>query len=117
MNECLDELVTHWGIDVDAHRTLTRHATPTNLKRVPRMMDYPPKMLAKGMPGYVNVRLDINESGGISACHIQMPLSDPEFERSTCADLQHALIFDPALDTDGTPIRSYWITQVRFQIN
>lgn len=81
------------------------------------MMDYPPKMLRRSMPGLVNVRLAIDERGLITACHIQMPLSDPEFEASSCADIQHALEFDPALDKDANPIASYWITTVIFSLD
>ncbi len=114
LNECVAELMTHWSIDVEAHRTLTRPALPTNLLQIPRMMDYPPKMLRQSMPGLVNVRLDIDPAGLITGCHIQMPLSDPLFEKSSCADIQHALEFDPALDKDGKPIASYWVTRVVF---
>lgn len=116
LNQCVDELMTHWGIDVEAHKSLTRAAIPVNLPEVPRMMDYPPAMVRQSMPGIVNVRLAIDERGGITGCHIQMPLSDPAFERSSCADIQHALEFEPALDKDRKPIASYWITKVIFQI-
>lgn len=116
MDKCLDELVTHWGVDAQAQKTLTRHAWPTNLRTIGRMMDYPPKMLAKGMPGVVNVRLAIDEKGDITGCFIQMPLSDPAFEKSTCADLEHSLDFQPALDKDGHPIKSYWTTLVNFRL-
>ena len=114
---CVDELMSHWDIDVEAHRTLTRPAVPVNLREVPRMMDYPPRMLRESMPGLVNVRLAVDETGRISSCRIQMPLSDPAFEESSCADIQHALDFDPALDKDGTPIASYWTTKVVFTLN
>ncbi len=116
LQTCTQDLTTHWGIDVEAHKTLSRPAIPVNLREVPRMMDYPPAMLRLSMPGLVNVRLAIDETGRITACHIQMPLSDPAFEESSCADIQHALDFDPALDKDGKPIASYWITSVHFSL-
>ncbi len=116
LNQCIDELMTHWNIDVEAHKSLTRPVIATNLPEVPRMMDYPPKMIQQRMPGVVNIRLAIDERGLITACHIQMPLSDPAFEKSSCADLEHALEFDPALDKDGKPIASYWVNKVVFQI-
>lgn len=116
MNACLDELVSHWGIDVEAHKTLKRAPQPIEIEKVGRMVDYPPKMLIKNMPGYVNVRLDVDERGLVTNCHIQMPLSDPEFEESSCADIQHALEFEPALDKDGNPIASYFVTRVIFMI-
>jgi hypothetical protein len=116
LNECVAELTTHWNIDVEAHKTLTRAAVPTNLPGIGRMMDYPPKMAEQRMPGLVNVRLGIDPAGLITDCRIQMPLSDPAFEKSSCADIQHALDFDPALDKDGKPIASYWVTKVFFQM-
>ena len=114
---CVDELMGHWDIDVEAHKSLTRPAVPVNLAEVPRMMDYPPRMIRERMPGLVNVRLAIDEVGRVSDCRIQMPLSDPAFEESSCADIQHALDFDPALDKDGQPIASYWITRVVFTLD
>ncbi|HEY6816520.1 MAG TPA: energy transducer TonB, partial [Croceibacterium sp.] len=111
LHACIDELMTHWNIDLEAHKTLSRKAAPINLPEVSSMISYPPKMAQRSMPGIVNVRLDIDETGRITACHIQMPLSDPAFEESSCPDIQHALDFDPALDKDGNPIPSYWITR------
>ncbi|MEO6388823.1 MAG: energy transducer TonB [Croceibacterium sp.] len=117
LNQCADELLTHWGIDVEAHKTLTRGAIPTNLDKVGSMMDYPPEMIRRSMQGVVNVRLSIDEHGDITGCRIQMPLSDPAFEASSCADIEHAIDFDPALDKDGNPIASYWVTKVYFSIS
>lgn len=117
LQDCVDELTTHWDIDVEAHKSLSRRAWPVNWSAGSRMLDYPPRMVQQSMPGLVNVRLSIDETGKITACRIQMPLSDPDFEESSCADIQHAFDFDPALDKDGKPIASYWITQVVFSLN
>lgn len=113
---CIEELTTHWDIDADAHKTLTRRAAPVNLPDVSRMLDYPPRMVRQSMPGVVNVRLAVDEQGVVTACHIQMPLADPAFAESSCADIRHEIDFDPALDESGMPIASYWITKVVFQI-
>ena len=117
LNECIDELMTHWNIDVEAHKTLTRPARPVDFPESASMVGYPPKMVRQGMPGLVNIRLAIDQTGRITSCRIQMPLSDPEFEASSCADIQHAFEFEPALDKDGKPIASYWVTKVLFQID
>jgi hypothetical protein len=116
LNECVDELVTHWNIDIEAHKTLTRPPAPIDLAAAARMIDYPPKMLRQNMPGLVHIRLAIDEKGRITECHIQMPLSDPVFEETSCADIQHAFEFEPALDKDGNPIASYWLTSIRFTL-
>jgi hypothetical protein len=117
LQDCVDELMTHWNIDVEAHKTLTRRATPIDPGASASMLDYPPRMVQQRMPGLVNVRLAIDETGKITACSIQMPLSDPDFEESSCADIQHAFDFEPALDKAGEPIASYWITKVVFSLN
>jgi hypothetical protein len=117
LNQCIDELMSHWSIDVEAHKTRSRSATPVDFTGAASMVGYPPKMLRRGLPGLVNVRLDISETGRVMACHIQMPLSDPEFEESSCADIQHAFDFEPALDKDGKPMKSYYVNRVRFQIS
>jgi hypothetical protein len=114
LQDCVDELTSHWNIDVEAHKTLTRKAQPTNWRSGVRMLDYPPRMLREGLPGLVNIRLSIDETGKVSACRIQMPLSDSAFEASSCADIQRGFQFEPALDKDGKPIASYWITKVIF---
>jgi hypothetical protein len=116
LNTCIDELLNHWGIDVEAHKTLTRPATPRNVEEMGRRIPYPPKMLARRLPGIVNVRLNVDESGAVSGCHIQMELSDPAFESATCNTLLKALKFDPALDKNGNPIASYWINRVYFRL-
>jgi len=115
LHACIDELMTHWNIDVEAHRSLSRSAQPIDFADSASMVDYPPKMLRERLPGLVNVRLSIDETGKITDCHIQMPLTDPAFEESSCADIQHAFEFEPALDKDGNPIASYWTTVVYFR--
>jgi hypothetical protein len=117
LNDCVDELMTHWGIDVEAHKTLTRNAEPVDMRAASRMVGYPPLMAARSMPGLVNVRLAIDETGKVTDCHIQMPLSDPQFEQSSCDDIRHAFEFIPALDKTGKPIASYWVTRVVFHMN
>lgn len=114
LQACIDELVTHWNIDVEAHKTLSRPASPIDMAAASSMLGYPPKMARRSMPGLVHVRLAIDETGRITGCSIQMPLSDPEFAASSCADIQSAFEFEPALDKDGKPIASYWLTKVRF---
>lgn len=114
LNACIDELLGHWGIDVEAHKTLTRPATAKNVSKMGRLIPYPPKMLAQRLPGIVNVRLEVDEAGAVRGCHIQMQLSDPAFEQASCKTLQKKLKFDPALDKEGKPIASYWINLVRF---
>jgi hypothetical protein len=114
MEKCLDELLTHWGIDAQAQKSLTRNATPVNANRVARNVGYPPSMLMTNEPGLIRVRLAITEAGTVRSCHVQLDISNPAFERSACSDLKDAK-FHPALDKDGRPIASYWVTAIIYE--
>lgn len=116
MSGCIDELLTHWGIDVAAHRTLSRPAKPQDMDALVKRVvgDYPMKMLARGMNGIVRVRLSVDSAGNVSQCHIQLEIADPEFEKSACEQMSPSK-FEPALDKDGNPIASYWVTTVIYR--
>ncbi|WP_176141484.1 energy transducer TonB [Sphingopyxis flava] len=115
MNECTDELLTHWGIDAERHKMRLRSAIPA---RSPstwlRAGDYPSAMLQKGMPGLVEFRLDVGADGFPTACHIQQSTHPEGFDRTVCDRLMKRARFEPALDRDGKPMASYYRDSVRF---
>jgi Gram-negative bacterial TonB protein C-terminal len=116
LNECINELITHWGIDIEKHKTLTRFATP--LKSPGEWIlssDYPLKMLDEGQPSIVEFRLDVGIDGKPTGCHIQLTTRPKEFDSAVCNALMRRARFLPALDTDGQPLPSYWQSTVRFQ--
>jgi TonB family protein len=118
MQNCLDQMLVRWGIDVSAHKTLTRRAVPRNMKSMVLNMqqDYPKHMLLQGKSGLIRVRVSVNEAGKVTDCHIQLKISDREFERVACSRVQSAR-FNPALDKDGHPIASYWNTAIAYQVD
>ena len=119
MRKCTDELVTHWGIDAAAQRTLSREVKPIDqMKWVRALLDsYPPAMEAQMKNGTVRVRLMVGPDGRTTSCHIQVPSQDPSFEETTCEKLMKVSKFEPALDADGKPIGSYFVTKVAFSSN
>jgi len=118
MRTCLDELLTHWGIDVEAHHTLSREVIPRRrawlIKRVQER--YPDDMLSEGRSGIVRVRLMVDEEGQPSECVLQAPTQDESFRRHTCDTLMRYARFDPALTAEGHPIASYWAVGVTYKI-
>jgi hypothetical protein len=116
-DQCLDELLTHWGIDVERHENLTRPAWPVGSPgNWIRSSDYPSEMLHRGGQAIVNFRLSINENGGVSDCHIQQTTRPEGFADLVCRLLIERGEFTPALDANGVPIASYFVSTVRFQI-
>jgi hypothetical protein len=115
LNLCTDDLLASWGFDVEAHKTRTRSAGPVNLEG--RLLVNPPTTWM-GQWGPSRVRLTIDESGLVTECHINLPLtiemprSDGDFEKRSCARIRTAFDFEPALDKDGRPMKSYYVTSV-----
>lgn len=118
LRKCTEELLTHWGIDVAAHRTLTKKPTPSgNPGSWVSNSDYPMHLASQGVEGIIQFRLLIDEAGKVTSCHIQQSTRPAEFDKKVCDVMSKRARFDPALDAQGKPIKSYWRSQFRFVIN
>lgn len=116
LRKCTDELLEHWGIDVAKHASLTREATPTSRPGTwVSSADYPFAMAAVGKRAIVQFRLSIDPAGTPTACHIQQSTRPKEFDDAVCSAVIRRAKFDPALDADGNPIASYWLSSVIFE--
>jgi TonB family protein len=117
MRACTDELLTHWGIDVEKHRHLARGVHPaTNPGKWLTPSDYPTGLLRRGMEGVIQFRLSVDEQGKPTACHIQQSTRPAEFDRAVCNGLMRRAKFEPAIGADGQPVASYWRSSARFEI-
>ncbi len=117
LRSCMDELVTSWGIDMDAHRALTRAVAPASSPgRWLTARDYPSQLLQKNMQGLVQFRLMVGTDGKPTGCHIQRSTRPEGFDKAVCNGLMRRAEFEPALGSDGTPVASFWRSSVRFDI-
>lgn len=116
MRTCLDELLTHWGIDAEAHKTLSRPVEPIDYARLVREVqeDYPVRMANKGMQAFIRVRLNVSADGVPTACHPQSQINEQDFERVACDNMMRFARFRPALDKDGEPIASYYRVSIYY---
>lgn len=117
LNACTEELMTHWGIDLEKHRTRTRVVTP----RTPPSSwisptDYPSAQLSNGTQGLINFRLGVDETGKPTSCTIQQATQPAGFDKVVCREMLRNARFSPALDAAGKPMASYWRSTVRFAI-
>ena len=119
MRACLDELMTHWGIDAQAQHSLSQTVKPLDWEKwVPKIQaDYPAEMLSKLKSGIVRVRLTIDGTGKPISCHLQMKSQDPAFETTACGRMLKFARFSPALDAGGKPIASYWTNTINYLVN
>jgi hypothetical protein len=117
MDQCVDNLMMTWGIDVEKHKSLARSVRPVgNVGNWITTNDYPTKMLAVGQPALIEFRIDVDESGKALACHIQATTRPKEFDDAVCKSIMRRAKFTPALDAENNPIKSYWKNSVRFAI-
>jgi len=118
MRTCVDELQTHWGIDVEAHKTLSRSAEPLDYARLVRELqeDYPSRMREEGMQGYLRIRLNVSADGIPTACHLQSQINDEAFEEVACTNLMRFAKFAPALDKNGQPIASVFRNSIVYTL-
>lgn len=115
LRACTEELLTHWGIDVAAHRTLSKRPTPKgNPGSWVSSDDYPAHLAARGVQGIIQFRLIIDTDGKVSGCHIQQSTRPAEFDKKVCDIMTKRARFEPALDAQGRPIKSYWRSTFRF---
>lgn len=118
MRTCLDELLTHWGLDAEAQRGLLRQVRAIDIDDWARELQqrYPANMLRRGQQAVVNVRLTVDEVGRASNCAVQSNLNDATFDELACELLLEHGRFEPALDGNGDPIESYWVNRVVYMI-
>ena len=110
MESCMDDLLAEWGVNAQAHRSLTRKAEPNWSDSwikvsAPMQRDFRQQ---KGSDRQ-EVRLIIDEQGKPVGCRVlQWPDDEPIARRLCSAFLESARI-PPALDNESRPIRSYYV--------
>jgi TonB family protein len=119
MRTCLDELLAHWGIDVEAHRTLSRPLQMLNQNDVARVFlhEYPRRMVLQSQEAVLRVRLMVSPEGRVTGCHMQQRIGREAFEQSACEMLQTQARYQPALDAHGAPIASFHVLAIYFDIS
>lgn len=117
MRACLTNLEKGWGYDPDALAHLSRWSSPlTSPQSWFSDNDYPKKALESYHNGFVQFRLDVDVEGKVAGCYILDRTNPDEFADSVCRLLTRRAKLLPALDAEGRPARSYFISSIWFKV-
>lgn len=118
MRQCVEGMVTRWGIDLAALRTQSRPATPIALAEWAREIQrtYPRAMLRQGQTAEIGIRIVVGPDGRPTSCHAEVKVYDPAFEQASCRAVMNLARFEPALDAGGKPMTGLFTTRVVYTI-
>ena len=111
-NACTRDLIARWGLDEEAHALYAPPYYRDSSKFLSRFWNALPRQTFRSMAeGQYAWRLLIEKDGKISDCK---PLIDQgsEEDRGTKCKALTSLRFEPARNSSGTPMRSYFILNV-----
>lgn len=118
MNKCTQNMVKFWGLDVEKHLSARRMPKWTNKEALARRIAavYPRRALNKGEQGIFRMRVIVDETGKVTECVMNNATIQDALESPACKTMVQAE-FDPALDADGNPFRSYHTTTITYRMN
>jgi len=116
MRTCMDELLAHLGIDPEAQRSLSRRPELYNRAGLAQSLwaNFPRAMIRDRQSATMQVRLIVGDQGRVSNCSIIGLVGQPDYGEATCDTFSRYVRFTPALDAEGQPIASIWITDLSY---
>ena len=117
LDNCALDLIGSWGLDVAQHRTATRLPRWINKDAVVRRIVavYPRDALAAGEQGIMRMRVIVSPEGTVEDCAIIKATDTDRLESPACKAMLGAR-FEPALDAEGKPMRSYFAESIIYRI-
>jgi TonB family protein len=117
LNDCTSHILSTWGIDAEAHRTARRSTRLLEVQKVARGIQekYPLQAVMQSRGGVVGVAILVDAQGTPTECRITSDSGDGSLNAVACEGLMKAR-FDPALDVEGKPMKSYWMTRITYRI-
>lgn len=116
LNACTADLLTSWGLDPGQHRAYVAPRMINDLQLTSRLQqNFPRRAALKGENGTFVLRLIVEPDGSISNCHIEAATKVEELDLQ-CQMIMQTARMAAGTNTEGTPIRSFYTTQVIFSV-
>lgn len=116
LNQCSEDLIYSWGLDLEQHRTATRRTVFLNGQNVSNAMAerFPSDLARAEGQAIVRLRVIVSAEGKVENCLLLNQTSRPKAAAPACKAMDKAR-FEPALDAQGQPMRSYYATTVTYE--
>ncbi|MHA7819233.1 MAG: energy transducer TonB [Erythrobacter sp.] len=116
LNTCTLDMIREWGLEVDQHVNATRTPKWTNEGAIARQIvrRYPRAALRDGDQAILRMRVIVDADGSVEQCTIDAATTN-DLVSPACEEMDDA-VFEPALDAEGEPFRSYFATTIVYQI-
>ncbi len=117
LNVCAADFVRAWGLDAEKHTQFTRMAHWQNEAEIARHIQrkYTLAAVNRGEETILRMRVIIETDGSVSDCHLVEATVTERIDSNACEEMEEA-VFEPALDADGQPMRSFYTTNIIYRI-
>jgi hypothetical protein len=115
MRACLDDLLTHWGVDPALQGSHGAGTAPVPAELPSDWLnpsDFPPKMIRERRNSQVDFRLVVDATGKPTDCAVLTMEAIDDFIRATCDRLMKRARFQPARDTHGNAVTGVYVNSV-----
>lgn len=110
LRTCTTNLIKSWGYDPLVEAGLQKRPYPLgNPGSWMTQDDYPAGAARNGHNGRVAFRLNVDEQGKVTGCHVLYRTDPDDFADHTCNLMMKRARMAPAIDAQGKTVRSYFI--------
>lgn len=118
LNTCTRDMVRQWGFDVEKQMTVAKRPVFKNVASIAERIQkgYPNAALRAGESAILRMRVTIDENGNVEECFLNGLTKTERLKSTACSEIYDYAEFEPALDMNGAPIRSFYTTSITYRI-
>lgn len=117
LDECNEDLRTHWNVGEAGVARLTRKAVSEKpLHTYVSADDYPAQAARESARGPVRMMLMVDEAGTLKDCIVEETSGIATLDAMACSVYLQRAKFSPALDAAGKPTKSVITTRIHWKI-
>lgn len=119
LDQCTQDFLTYWDLDLEGHKTMTRLAEPINIEEIARKIQkvYPMQAVMAGEQASVNMRIIVDADGSITECAINDISATRYIKSNACDVFGDRAMFAPAEDSSGNAMKSYFNVTILYVIS